>query len=315
MLIKEREFYSPLVHAIVGIDEAGRGPLAGPVFAAAVLFDPSYQNEEINDSKKLTEKRREELFLEIKKNAIAYGIASVSADEIDEMNIYEATKKCMLAALSKVQVPYDMIITDAMKLKTEKQPNDTKENIVDKKENINETKENIVNHTDNDIDKNDNNIEVKKENIENTETNLIKDKGIKQSTTEENNILESKDNEIKNDTKVVEKTVTKEANNLHKKVINDKKKYSLSDHKKSYKKQIISRQPQIDQKNEIKTNTTVTITNSTINKIDNKTSIISPFDLSCLFFKQPKAMKEELGKIINSQKLKIKNDKVKLNFL
>ena len=83
MLIKEREFYSPLVHAIVGIDEAGRGPLAGPVFAAAVLFDPSYQNEEINDSKKLTEKRREELFLEIKKNAIAYGIASVSADEID----------------------------------------------------------------------------------------------------------------------------------------------------------------------------------------------------------------------------------------
>lgn len=120
MLIKEREFYSPLVHAIVGIDEAGRGPLAGPVFAAAVLFDPSYQNEEINDSKKLTEKRREELFLEIKKNAIAYGIASVSADEIDEMNIYEATKKCMLAALSKVQVPYDMIITDAMKLKTEK---------------------------------------------------------------------------------------------------------------------------------------------------------------------------------------------------
>ena len=200
-------------------------------------------------------------------------------------------------------------------LKTEKQPNDTKENIVDKKENINETKENIVNHTDNDIDKNDNNIEVKKENIENTETNLIKDKGIKQSTTEENNILESKDNEIKNDTKVVEKTVTKEANNFHKKVINDKMKYPLSDHKKSYKKQIISRQPQIDQKNEIKTNTTVTITNSTINKIDNKTSIISPFDLSCLFFKQPKAMKEELGKIINSQKLKIKNDKVKLNFL
>ena len=56
MLTKEREFYSPFVHAIVGIDEAGRGPLAGPVFAAAVLFDPSYQNEEINDSKKLTEK-------------------------------------------------------------------------------------------------------------------------------------------------------------------------------------------------------------------------------------------------------------------
>lgn len=120
MLEKEKEFYSPLVHYIVGIDEAGRGPLAGPVFAAAVLFDPSYQNEEINDSKKLTEKKREELFLEIKKNALAYGIASVSADEIDEMNIYEATKKCMLLALSQIEVPYDMIITDAMKLKTEK---------------------------------------------------------------------------------------------------------------------------------------------------------------------------------------------------
>ena len=198
-------------------------------------------------------------------------------------------------------------------LKTEKQTNDTKEKIVDKKENINEIKENIVNHTDNHINKNDNNnIEVKEDNIKNTETNLIKDKAIKESRTEEINILES---EIKNNTKVVEKTGTKEANNLHKKVVNDKMKYPLSDHKKSYKKQIISRQPQIEQKNEIKTNTTVTITNSTINKIDNKTSIISPFDLSCLFFKQPKAMKEELGKIINSQKLKIKNDKVKFNFL
>lgn len=120
MLVKEREFYSDSVKLIVGIDEAGRGPLAGPVFAAAVVFDPSYVNEEINDSKKLSEKKREELFLEIKEHALAYAISSVSADTIDEINIYEATKKCMLDALSKINVPYDMIITDAMKLKTEK---------------------------------------------------------------------------------------------------------------------------------------------------------------------------------------------------
>lgn len=120
MLTKEREFYSDSVKLIVGIDEAGRGPLAGPVFAAAVIFDSSYENEEINDSKKLSEKKREELFVEIKEHALAYGIASVSADEIDELNIYEATKKCMLDALSQIKIPYDMIITDAMKLKTEK---------------------------------------------------------------------------------------------------------------------------------------------------------------------------------------------------
>lgn len=120
MLTKEKEFLSENVKYIVGIDEAGRGPLAGPVFAAAVLFDPSYQNEEINDSKQLSEKKREELFLEIKEYALAYGIASISADEIDEINIYEATKKCMLSALSQIKIPYDMIITDAMKLKTDK---------------------------------------------------------------------------------------------------------------------------------------------------------------------------------------------------
>lgn len=120
MLTKEKEFLTENIQYIVGIDEAGRGPLAGPVFAAAALFDPTYQNEEINDSKQLSEKKREELFLEIKEHALAYGIASVSADIIDEINIYEATKRCMLEALSQIKVPYDMIITDAMKLRTEK---------------------------------------------------------------------------------------------------------------------------------------------------------------------------------------------------
>ena len=120
MLSKEKEFYSDSVKLIVGIDEAGRGPLAGPVFAAAVVFDPSYQNEDINDSKKLTEKKREQLFLEIKEHALAYGIASMSADEIDEHNIYEATKLCMLKALQQIKIPYDLIITDCMPLKPKK---------------------------------------------------------------------------------------------------------------------------------------------------------------------------------------------------
>jgi ribonuclease HII len=122
MLKKEREYYSPSVKLIVGIDEAGRGPLAGPVYAAAVVFPKNFKNDEINDSKKLTAKKREELFSLIKEKALGYGIASVSADEIDRINIYEATKVAMLDALSQIQVPYDLVITDAMPLKGVKAP-------------------------------------------------------------------------------------------------------------------------------------------------------------------------------------------------
>jgi ribonuclease HII len=117
MLRKEREFYSSSVHLIVGIDEAGRGPLAGPVYAAAVLFGPSFKNADINDSKKLTARTRERLFPLIEEKALAYGIASVSAEEIDRMNIYEATKVCMAKALAQIHMKYDLVITDAMPLK------------------------------------------------------------------------------------------------------------------------------------------------------------------------------------------------------
>lgn len=119
MLLKEREFYSENVHLIVGVDEAGRGPLAGPVYAAAVVFPASFGNEAINDSKKLSEKKREELFSIITKNALGYGIASLSAEEIDEYNIYEATKRCMKKAISMIKVPFDLVITDAMPLTLE----------------------------------------------------------------------------------------------------------------------------------------------------------------------------------------------------
>ena len=116
MLDYEDRFYSDEIKAIVGVDEAGRGPLAGPVFAAACILPKGYHNPGINDSKKLTEKKREALFEEIKENALSYGIASMSAEEIDQFNIYEATKRCMKKAIAQLKVPYQMIITDAMKL-------------------------------------------------------------------------------------------------------------------------------------------------------------------------------------------------------
>lgn len=119
MLNKEKEFLSSSVKLIVGVDEAGRGPLAGPVYAAAAVFDPSFEDEIIDDSKKLTEKKREALFTLIKEKALAYGIASVSADEIDKFNIYEATKIAMRKAIDQIGVDYDLIITDAMPLKIE----------------------------------------------------------------------------------------------------------------------------------------------------------------------------------------------------
>ena len=114
MLDYERQFYSDEVTAIVGIDEAGRGPLAGPVVAAACLFPKDYQNESINDSKQLTAKKRDALFEEVKAHAIAYGIGFASAKEIDELNIYAATKLAMKRALSEIQAPYQLILTDAM---------------------------------------------------------------------------------------------------------------------------------------------------------------------------------------------------------
>ena len=117
MLDFEDQFYSQEIQAIVGVDEAGRGPLAGPVVAAAVVFPPEYQNPNIDDSKKLTAKKRMALFEEIKANALSYGIAFASVEEIDALNIYEATKVAMKRALSQIDCPYELILTDAMPFK------------------------------------------------------------------------------------------------------------------------------------------------------------------------------------------------------
>lgn len=115
-LVYERQFYNDKVSLIVGVDEAGRGPLAGPVVAGAVIFPQDFLDPRINDSKQLTEKEREELFSLVKENALSYGIGFASVEEIDTLNIYMATKVAMTRALAQIKVPYDLIVTDAMPL-------------------------------------------------------------------------------------------------------------------------------------------------------------------------------------------------------
>ena len=120
MLDFEEQFYNEKIKVIVGVDEAGRGPLCGPVVAAACILPRTYINERINDSKKLSEKKRELLYDEIINNALSYGVGIVDSKRIDEINIYEATKEAMHLAISQLKVDYDLILTDAMKLKDEK---------------------------------------------------------------------------------------------------------------------------------------------------------------------------------------------------
>ena len=105
---------------IGGCDEAGRGPLVGPVVCACVVFPIGYKNDLINDSKKLTEKKREALYDIIINDALAYGIQIMSAKEIDEINILEASRKGMIEAYKKANkmVKVDYLLTDAMKIST-----------------------------------------------------------------------------------------------------------------------------------------------------------------------------------------------------
>lgn len=120
MLNFEENYYTEKVNFIVGVDEAGRGPLCGPVVAACCILPRDYKNEHINDSKKLSEKKREIAYKEIIENALDYGIGIVDTKRIDEINIYEATKEAMHIAISKLKISYDLILTDAMKLQNEK---------------------------------------------------------------------------------------------------------------------------------------------------------------------------------------------------
>lgn len=99
---------------ICGIDEAGRGPLAGPVVAAACILPTDCEILYLNDSKKLTEKRREELFVEIHEKAVSFGVGIVSPAVIDEINILQATYEAMRQAVEKLSVRPDVFLNDAV---------------------------------------------------------------------------------------------------------------------------------------------------------------------------------------------------------
>lgn len=101
---------------IVGVDEVGRGPMAGPLVAAAVILPSDYQNDEINDSKKLTEKKREQLYNLILNQAVEVSVTFIYNEEVDNINVYQASKKAMIESIKKLKSPVDYILTDAMKL-------------------------------------------------------------------------------------------------------------------------------------------------------------------------------------------------------
>ena len=103
-------------HYIVGLDEAGRGPMAGPLVVGAVIFPQDYYDERINDSKKLTEKKREELYRIIIENALAYQIEIIDVEDVDRLNVYQASKKGMLDAIEHISIRPDYALTDAMPL-------------------------------------------------------------------------------------------------------------------------------------------------------------------------------------------------------
>lgn len=116
LLAYEKELYKENIKLIAGVDEVGRGPLVGPVVAAAVILPENYKLEGLDDSKKLSEKKREKLFPIIMNDAIAVGIGEVSAKEIDEINIYEASRKAMMKAIDNLSVKPEYILVDAMPL-------------------------------------------------------------------------------------------------------------------------------------------------------------------------------------------------------
>lgn len=112
--MKEYEYTYAACHYICGIDEAGRGPLAGPVVAGAVVLPQDCEILFLNDSKKLSEKRREELFLEIQEKALSWSVGVVGPDVIDEINILQATYQAMRQAIGGLSVTPDILLNDAV---------------------------------------------------------------------------------------------------------------------------------------------------------------------------------------------------------
>lgn len=101
---------------IIGLDEAGRGPMAGPLVVAGVIFKEGYYDEQINDSKQLSEKKREKLYDLIIENALAYHIEVISVEEVDSLNVYQASKTGMIRCIEKISLKPDFALTDAMPL-------------------------------------------------------------------------------------------------------------------------------------------------------------------------------------------------------
>lgn len=113
----EAECFAEGIRVICGVDEAGRGPLAGPVCAAAVILPPYAEIPGLNDSKKLTDKRRRELFPVIQEQAIAYGIGFASHEEIDEINILQATYLAMERAMAQLSAKPELALIDGNRAK------------------------------------------------------------------------------------------------------------------------------------------------------------------------------------------------------
>lgn len=116
LLKYEKDLYKTGIKLIAGVDEVGRGPLVGPVVAAAVILPENYILEGLNDSKKLSEKKREKFYGILMQDAIAIGIGEISAEKIDEVNIYEASKLAMIEALNNLKVKPEHVLIDAMPL-------------------------------------------------------------------------------------------------------------------------------------------------------------------------------------------------------
>ena len=112
----ERNLYLNGVNYIAGVDEVGRGPLIGPVVSACVILPKDFIPEGLTDSKKLSEHKRDYFYNVIKENALGIGIGIVSPEEIDEINIYEASKKSMMLAIKNCNHKIDHVLIDAMKL-------------------------------------------------------------------------------------------------------------------------------------------------------------------------------------------------------
>ncbi len=116
MNVVETALHQKGMRYVAGLDEAGRGPLAGPVYAAAVILDPEQPILGLNDSKKLSPKVRDALASEIKEKSLAWAIARIDAATIDRLNILEATREAMSLALGKLDPPADFLLVDALRL-------------------------------------------------------------------------------------------------------------------------------------------------------------------------------------------------------